>query len=184
MKNIFIISVTAIFLSSCAGEQSRVPHVHIPAKHTLTHKAYSWLGLQEVRDRDLISKLTSVDPVTTEWCAAFVNMVLLQNGHPTSEDVSPYPLMARSFLEWGNPVNKPEQGDVVIFTRGNSGWQGHVGFYVSTKIINGQPHYSVLGGNQDDAVSIKQYPVSDLIGIRRSPVVINGTRSRTRTGTP
>ena len=64
MKNVFIITLTML-LSACVGEQSRVPHVHIPAKHTLTHKAYSWLGLQEVRDRDLISKLTSVDPVTT-----------------------------------------------------------------------------------------------------------------------
>jgi uncharacterized protein (TIGR02594 family) len=80
--------------------------------------------------------------------------------------------MARSFLEWGDPVDKPEQGDIVIFTRNGSNWQGHVGFYVSTKIVNGEKHYSVLGGNQDDAVSIKQYPVSDLLGIRRASKVM------------
>ena len=172
MKNVFIIITTLLFLSGCVGENVPIQHVHTPTKHTLTHKAFAYHKLEEVKDRNIIYQLLSVDPVTTEWCAAFVNMILEQNGHPTSSEVSQYPLMARSFLEWGNPVNKPQQGDVVIFTRGNSGWQGHVGFYVSTKIVNGQPHYSVLGGNQDNAVSIKQYPVSNLIGIRRSPVLV------------
>ena len=172
MKNVFIIITTMLFLSACVGEDSPMPHVHIPTKNTLTHKAFAYFGLKEIRDRNIISQLMDVDPVTTEWCAAFVNMVLKQNGYPTSTDVSNYPLMARSFLEWGDPVNEPKQGDVVVFTRGNSGWQGHVGFYVSTKIVNGKKHYSVLGGNQDDAVSIKQYPVSDLIGIRRAPKLV------------
>lgn len=173
-----------VFLSSCVGEAPRALNNRLPTKNTLTHKAFAWFGLKEIEDRMIISDLTGVDPVTTEWCAAFVNMVLSQNGHPTSSDVSEYPLMARSFLEWGNPVDKPEQGDVLVFSRGNSGWQGHVGFYVSTKIVNGEKHYSVLGGNQDDSISIKLYPVSDLLDIRRSPISVNGTRNRTRTGTP
>ena len=171
MKNIFIITLTML-LSACVGGNSPVPHAHVPNKNTLTHKAFAYYGLKEIQDRNIISQLMDVDPVTTEWCAAFVNMVLKQNYYPTSNEVSNYPLMARSFLEWGNPVNKPKQGDVVIFTRGNSNWQGHVGFYVSTKVVNGKKHYSVLGGNQDDAVSIKQYPISDLLGIRRSPKLV------------
>ena len=135
--------------------------------NTLTHKAYHYYGLSETKDRQLIKEITGVDPVRTEWCAAFVNMVLLEQGYPQSSTVSAYPLMARSFLQWGNKVTKPEQGDVMIFERGNQGWQGHVAFYVSEKTLNGKLYYAVLGGNQNDKVSIDLYPADKLLGIRR-----------------
>lgn len=165
MKNIFIIISCSLLLGACNENIAGVKRAQVP--QTLTHKAYYYYGLQEVKDRELIKELTGVDPVVTEWCAAFINMILTENSLPTSSTVSPYPLMARSFLEWGTPVNKPEKGDILIFKRGTSGWQGHVAFYVSTNVVNGKKHYSVLGGNQDDSVSIKTYPASDLLGMRR-----------------
>jgi len=135
--------------------------------NTLTHKAYHYYGLSETKDRKLIKEITGVDPVHTEWCAAFANMVLLEQGLPTSATVSDYPLMARSFLYWGDKVKEPKQGDIMIFERGNNGWQGHVAFYVNQKKVDGKLYYAVLGGNQNDKVSIDLYPADKLLGIRR-----------------
>ena len=76
--------------------------------------------------------------------------------------------MAKSFLEYGEEVVEPQQGDIMIFERGNEGWQGHVGFYVSTTVLdNGSKLYNILGGNQNDSVNVKAYSGSRLIGIRR-----------------
>ena len=78
------------------------------------------------------------------------------------------PLMARSFLSWGLPVDIPEAGDLVIFPRGNSDWKGHVGFYLSSVKRNGKEYYRILGGNQNNAVSIDLYPAKKALGIRRA----------------
>lgn len=128
------------------------------------------LGLHERRDRAELTSLLGVDPVRTEWCAAFVNMILDLHGISGSESVSHNPLLARSFLQWGDPVEKAniQRGDIVVFPRGNQGWQGHVGFYVETMIIDGIEYYAILGGNQDDnSVSVDLYPARRAIGIRR-----------------
>lgn len=115
----------------------------------------------------MLKQILGVDPVTTEWCAAFINMILLENDLPTSESVSEYPLMARSFLLWGTKVTKPEKGDIVVFKRG-ADWQGHVGLYVGTTTDqNGKEYYNVLGGNQNDKISIEPYAVSRVLSIRR-----------------
>ena len=77
--------------------------------------------------------------------------------------------MAKSFLSWGIPV-EPEnikRGDVVIFPRGNQGWQGHVGFYYG-KTANGK--WVILGGNQANQVRYDLYNPSRAIGIRRYPI--------------
>uniref|UniRef100_UPI0026303FB4 C40 family peptidase n=1 Tax=Marivita sp. TaxID=2003365 RepID=UPI0026303FB4 len=58
-----------------------------------------------------------------------------------------------------------QEGDIVIFTRGDpSGWQGHVGFFVRKTAAS----IEVLGGNQADAVNIKRYAKTRLLGIRRA----------------
>ena len=162
MRNTLIFA-TLPLLTACVTADN----LELTTKNTLTHKAYYYYGLNEERDRALIKDITGVDPVTTEWCAAFVNTILLENDIPTSAEVSPYPLMARSFLSWGEEVEEPKQGDILVFERGESGWQGHVGFYVSTKKVNGETYYNVLGGNQSNSVSIELYPESKLLSIRR-----------------
>jgi uncharacterized protein (TIGR02594 family) len=166
MKKYIASLLIAVTLPACS-EPIRNPNAIIVKKDTLTHKAYYYYGLSEQKDRDLIKDIMGVDPVTTEWCAAFVNMVLLEQSYPTSGRYNDYPLMARSFLYWGDPVNEPKQGDILVFKRGSTGWQGHVGFYVSSKVVNGQIVYTVLGGNQSDAVTIEEYPGNKLLGIRR-----------------
>ena len=166
-----IFPVMFVLLLGCSAIEQINPKERIrmvPLKTTLTHKAYYYYGLNEARDRELIKQIMGVDPVTTEWCAAFVNMVLLEERLPTSESVSSNYLLARSFLKYGEEVTEPQQGDIVVLPRGNSEWQGHVGFYSSTSIsANGTKMYNILGGNQNNAVNLKAFPASSVLGIRR-----------------
>ena len=132
--------------------------------------AQPYIGLQERQDRKEIRELVGVDPVRTEWCAAFVNAILEKDGIPNLNDQSKYPpLMARSFLYWGEHVERADiqRGDVVIFPRGREGWKGHVGFYVETRIENDKEYWVILGGNQENQVRYDLYPANRAIGIRR-----------------
>lgn len=128
--------------------------------------AERYIGLQERQNRAEIKELVGVDPVRTEWCAAFVNAILEKDSIPGSESVSDNPLMARSFLNWGERVDSVDvrRGDIVVFPRGNEGWQGHVGFYVET---DNDGRWIILGGNQDNTVSYAVYSPAQALGIRR-----------------
>ncbi len=132
--------------------------------------AQPYIGLEEKIHRRELRELLDVDPVRTEWCAAFVNSILEVDGIPNLNDQTKYPpLMARSFLYWGEKV-EPEliqRGDVVVFPRGNSGWKGHVGFYVDTRIHNGQEYWIILGGNQSNEVRYDFYLPNKALGVRR-----------------
>lgn len=131
--------------------------------------ARAFTGASESRDADVIGKFierfggSKIDPAQTAWCAAFVNAVLgASGGEGTGR------LNARSFLEWGNPVDRPTPGDVAVFSRGDpNGWQGHVGFFAGYETKNGERHVRVIGGNQGDSVSEALYPESRLLGFRR-----------------
>lgn len=95
------------------------------------------------------------------WCAAFVGAVLAKAGVQGTGS-----LLARSYESWGEKVS-PEDiqpGDVIVFPRGNSSWQGHVGFVAG---LAGDK-VRVLGGNQGDQVNVKAYRLSDAIAIRRA----------------
>jgi len=97
----------------------------------------------------------------TAWCAAFVGAMINRSGGKGTGALN-----ARSYLDWGVPVARKDAkpGDVVIFKRGNSSWQGHVAFFVQDR----GARIDVLGGNQSDAVNVKGYPASSLLGIRRA----------------
>ena len=132
--------------------------------------AQPYIGLDERIHRRELKELLDVDPVRTEWCAAFVNSVLEIDGIPNLNDQTRYPpLMARSFLHWGERVELEniQRGDVVVFPRGNAGWKGHVGFYVDTQIHNGREYWIILGGNQSNEVRYDFYSPSKVLGIRR-----------------
>jgi len=142
--------------------------VDIPNNSVITAQPY--LGLEERTHRSQLRELVGVDPVRVEWCAAFVNAVLEIDGIPNLNDQSRYPpLMARSFLYWGSPVEQShiQRGDVVVFPRGTAGWQGHVGFYVETRTIDNQEYWVILGGNQDNSVTYELFPASSSLGVRR-----------------
>ena len=99
------------------------------------------------------------------WCAAFVGSMLERSGIKSTRMLN-----ARSYLEWGTPVELKDavEGDIVVFRRGSSSWQGHVGFFVKQagNVIQ------VLGGNQSDAVNVSTYFTATLLGVRRVPQTI------------
>jgi len=131
--------------------------------------AMNYYGYNEYTHRAELKSYLGVDPVQTQWCAAFVNSVLEESGI-TSNVNHKYPLTARAFLDWGSKVEPKDihSGDVVIFPRGNASWQGHVGFYLRTIERNGVEYYLILGGNQNNGVSIDAFRASRAIGIRRN----------------
>ena len=102
-----------------------------------------------------------VEHDSVAWCAAFVGHCLERAGIRSTRK-----LTARSYLDWGVPVETADaqQGDIGVIPRGSSSWQGHV-FFIDR--IEGQWVWG-LGGNQDDAVNVKRYPVSKLLGVRRA----------------
>ena len=133
--------------------------------------AQSKLGLNEHQHRTVLKRYVGVDPRYTEWCAAFVNAVLQESNIDSLTDTGHRnPLAARSWLEWGESVDTPRAGDIVIFPRGKNAWQGHVGFYAGSVVrdSNGRTYYRILGGNQNDRVSIVEYPANKALGIRRA----------------
>lgn len=130
-------------------------------------EAREYLGYHEQKNRQELKEILGFDPVYTEWCAGFVNAMLEEDGVPSLNDIGhPNPLLARSFLEYGSPINPQDiqYGDLVIFPRGGKSWQGHVGFYVG-RYSTGE--WIILGGNQNKKVSYELFESRRAIGIRR-----------------
>lgn len=129
--------------------------------------ARGMVGMDEHTNRDTISKFIGnvggqqVDPATTAWCAAFVNAVLRESGVKGTDKLN-----ARSFLNFGSPVNEPKEGDVVVLSRGDpAGGQGHVGFYVGPGRKPGTVR--ILAGNQGNKVSEADFSTAQVLGYRR-----------------
>lgn len=104
---------------------------------------------------------THVEHDSVAWCAAFVGHCFEKAGIRSTRQ-----LTARSYLDWGIPIEvaDAQQGDIGVIPRGKAGWQGHV-FFIDR--IEGGWVWG-LGGNQNDAVNVKRYPVSRLLGVRRA----------------
>lgn len=94
----------------------------------------------------------------TSWCSSFANWVMKQAGLKGTNNAA-----ARSWLNWGKSIPIPRVGCIVVFERGNSGWQGHVALYINQ---DDHGNLQVLGGNQGNKVSIANYPKSKLLGYR------------------
>lgn len=120
--------------------------------------ARTYIGLQEVRDKAKLIPLLGINPAETAWCAAFVNAIEKKCGRAGTGKLN-----ARSFLKYGTVTKTPVIGDIVVFKRGNSSWQGHVGYYMGEDANT----IHVLGGNQGDSVCLKHYAKKDLLGYRR-----------------
>lgn len=95
----------------------------------------------------------------TPWCAGFVGGILESVGIKSSRSAA-----ARSYQSWGVKLDKPAVGAIVVFWRGRpSSGSGHVGFVVGK---NSYGHLMVLGGNQGDAVNVKPFDRSRIVGYR------------------
>lgn len=129
--------------------------------------AEKFIGKQERRDKKelmafMASEGVKIDPSTTPWCAAFIDACEKKVGNRGTSALN-----ARSFLKYGNKVEPKdaEVGDIVIFTRGSSTWQGHVSYFVEWN--DDSDTVIVLGGNQSDMVCYSHYACDRIIGIRR-----------------
>lgn len=164
----FQIFLIFLLLSACGSTDfQRTYKSYNHLEYQFVKTAHKYLGYNERNNRKEIRELTGVDPVRTEWCAAFVNAVLEEHDVDGSDSVNDYPLMARSFTFWGERVYEPRIGDIVVFPRGNEEWQGHVGFYIETRTLDDIDYYVILGGNQDNSVSYELFPAYKALTIRR-----------------
>lgn len=103
----------------------------------------------------------NINPASTAWCAAVLNAALGASGVQGTGKLN-----ARSFLNWGIPVDQPQPGDVVVFSRGPAGsGLGHTGIYMGS---NPDGTIRVLSGNHADAVGVDNFSTSNLLGYRRA----------------
>ncbi len=100
---------------------------------------------------------TGVNDDETAWCAAYVNWCLWKAGLPHTGA-----LTARSFLDWGKSIYEPKVPCIAVLSRRGSSWMGHVGFWIKS---SGSEIW-LLGGNQNNQVSIGKYPGYELLGLR------------------
>jgi uncharacterized protein (TIGR02594 family) len=112
-------------------------------------KYFSECGFPQVRDDE------------TSWCSAFMCWCAIKAGYPIPTN---NPLLARSWLNWGEPVFEPQIGDIAIYWReARTSWKGHVHMYVRN---NGSLIWG-LGGNQSNQVCIASTGGTQLLGFRR-----------------
>lgn len=127
--------------------------------------AANMIGMDEDRQRTILAEYmktggANMDPAETAWCAAVMNAWLSSAGLPTTGSN-----MARSFLEWGEAVDEPSRGDIVVLERGAAPF-GHVGFFDG---YNADGTIRILGGNQGDAINVKGFDPGRVLGFRRAP---------------
>ena len=109
----------------------------------------SWaieLGLEKVYTNDEIP-----------WCGLFIAYC----AHKANVEVVDGPLWALNWAKYGTKESTPMLGDVLTFKRDGG---GHVGLYVGED----RTHYHVLGGNQNNQVSIMRLAKSRLNQARRT----------------
>lgn len=95
------------------------------------------------------------------WCSSFINWSLAQVGIVGTNSA-----LARSWLEWGEPLTEPVPGCIVVLSREDpTGWKGHVGFFLRID----QDNIHLLGGNQLEQVREHFYPKSSVLGYRWPP---------------
>lgn len=125
------------------------------------------LGVREIRGPEHNPRVLeyhastglSADDDETPWCSSFVNWCFEQCGMVGTNSAR-----ARSWLDWGQRVGVAVPGCVVVFSRPPKPSSGHVAFFVGRS--NGGDTVRVLGGNQGNAVSIREYPISRVIDFR------------------
>ena len=149
-------------------------------------RAHRFVGVKELagsRDHPLIQWWMSLCGYDLEshdeipWCSGFVNGVMWDLRLPMSNSAA-----ARSWLKVGEPVDLGDArlGDVVVLKRGYGPQpgpeviraQGHVGFFAGWASPNpgtqpGPRDLLILGGNQNDSVSVATFPRERVLSIRR-----------------
>ena len=95
------------------------------------------------------------------WCAAFVGACLARANQPNTGTLLARDYRSEAFLKkCEDHGKKPVLHSIGVMRRGNSGWEGHVGFVVGfdAKTV------TLLGGNQSDSVKLQSFPREKFIG--------------------
>lgn len=95
----------------------------------------------------------------TPYCAAGVGGVLEECGIRSSRSAA-----ARSYLTWGQKLDGPCVGAIVVFERGPT--HGHVGIVAGRDT---RANLMVWGANQRNAVNIMPFPLHRVLGYRYPP---------------
>lgn len=113
------------------------------------------------------------------WCGLFMALCVVDTNR---KPVGNY-LSALAWADFGNPVqfkgreglrlNEIKVGDVAVFVR-NGG--GHVAIVVG--VTSDGKAIVCIGGNQDNAVNIKQFPIGRLYAVRRPPYKVTPAGAR------
>lgn len=139
--------------------------------------AYDIVGIKEISGEIHNSKIVEMYRLVTgkifgdetPWCAAFVGYCLIKCGLESTGKLN-----ARSYLKYGMQISDSfeprrilqfaQAGDIITLWRDSpESWKGHVGFYSG----HDDEYVYVLGGNQNNEVSIKSYPIYRILDIRR-----------------
>lgn len=121
--------------------------------------AMAELGVAEVKgSKEHNPRIVEYHAVTTlnatadevPWCSSFINWVVTQAGYKPTRSA-----MSASWRYWGKSLKKPERGCIIGYVKANG--TGHVGLYIGT--TGGS--YKILGGNQNNRVSVANYRIAD-----------------------
>ena len=114
------------------------------------------------------------NPTEVAWCATFVSQVLSDLGADPLRSKDRYDrVRADKYRNYGSPVDMDNltEGDIVVFDFDGDGRGDHATFYVGDREESNKnpdfPYISVLGGNQGDAVNIREYPKDTILATRR-----------------
>lgn len=92
----------------------------------------------------------------TPWCSSFVNWVMTRAGHRGTNSA-----LARSWLEWGRVLERPQVGAVTVIKRKQAGSDAatgsRTGFHVALWVSGTPAGIRLLGGNQADSVRYSDY---------------------------
>ena len=85
------------------------------------------------------------------WCASFIAWVMEQSGYTPPKKA----YRAKNWANFGKKIQNPVYGAIGVKDRKGG---GHVAFVIG-KSTDGK-HLFMLGGNQEDRVQVKRYPLS------------------------
>jgi uncharacterized protein (TIGR02594 family) len=123
--------------------------------------AMDYNGYDARKNRKQLKQMLSIDPVHVPWCAGFINYILEKAGYDSTRNLS-----AASYHKYGEKTLEPKKGDIVLIKRkGGSG--RHVAFFYGFYTEDGIEYIQLLGGNQDNTVSVKTYPVNIVVEYRK-----------------
>lgn len=132
----------------------------------------------------VIDYFKAVDVKTTKnmaWCGAFVGHCLEEVGPKYADTIVKDGAKAISWLFWGNmnmrqyDLRDIPLGAVVVTMPMSKGTSGHVGF--ATGKVSGTDKIVVLGGNQDDSVTLKHIHKNRIRQIRWHTSLLNSFES-------